>query len=241
ITAARDEACATRVYTAPRGDEDAFEDLTDDANSSEKLALEASKEPGQAEILPSGWDEKIVQPQHPNKETTAFKSAMTKNVASGLGIEYSVFANDWAGVSYSSVRGGTIAERDAWVTEQDDMKAQCKSKQFRLWLKSFLELSISGDLPMEKYEKFAEHDFRGRRWMWIDPVRDVNAAKTAVGEGWKTNTGVAADMGEDFDENIEVIKREQEAMAGDKAETVPPLNGAQITAAIEVVQQYAEG
>jgi len=30
ITAARDEACSTRVYFAPRGDEESFEDITDD-------------------------------------------------------------------------------------------------------------------------------------------------------------------------------------------------------------------
>jgi len=166
---------------------------------------------------------------------------MTKNVASGLGIEYSNFANDWAGVSFSSVRGGTISERDAWITEQDDMIAQCKSKQFRLWLRSFLELSISGSLPMSKFDKFAEHEFRGRRWMWIDPVRDVNAAEKAVKNCWKTNTSVASDMGEDYEDNIETVEREDNAKAGRDAQSIPPLDSNQVTSSIEIMQEYATG
>ena len=238
ITAARDESCATRTYYAPRGDEDAFNDLT---NASDRVALEADKEPGQSEILPDGWRSEVIQPKHPNKELTGFKASMTKNVASGFGIEYSNFANDWAGVSYSSVRGGTISERDCWTVEQNDFIAQSKNIQYRLWVKSFLEFSISGSLPMAKYEKFIEHEFKGRRWMWIDPVRDVKAAEIAVDRGWKTNTDVAADMDEDYGNNLEVIERENADKAGENDESVPVLNGAQIAAAMEVVQNYAAG
>ena len=241
LTAARDEACSVRTYYAEKGDEEEFQDLTTDANKDAASALMAEKEPGQGEILPAGWKAEINTPQHPNKEVTAFKSSMLKDVASGLGVEYSNFANDWAGVSFSSVRVGTIAERDQWIMLQNDMISQSKSPMFLAWLDSFLLSPISGEMPESKYDKFAEHKIRGRRWMWVDPMKDVNASVISVENNWKTNTEVAAEMGGDYANNVEIAKREQVLVAGDSEDAVPALNGAQITASVEILQQYAMG
>jgi lambda family phage portal protein len=242
ITAARDEACTVRQYTSEKPqDIEAFKDLTDEGNADAANALQQSKEPGQSEVLPPGWSAQLLTPQHPNRELTAFKASMLKDVASGFGVEYSNFANDWSGVSFSSVRVGTISERDMWIVNQNDMIAQCKTPQFLAWLKSFLSLAVSGDLPAAKFDKFSEHEFRGRRWMWVDPMRDMNAAKMAVENRWKTNGQVASDMGTDYGDNCEEIAREQVQAAGDKRDAVPALNGAQITAALEIVQSYSVG
>lgn len=210
LTAAREEACSIRTYYAPKGDEEALVDLTLDENSDVAQALIAEKEPGQSEVLPVGWKQEIHTPQHPNRELTAFKASMLKDVASGFGVEYSNFANDWAGVSFSSVRVGTISERDNWIVKQNDMISQCKCRQFLAWLNSFLELNISGNFPIAKFDKFAEHSFRGRRWMWVDPMKDMNAAKMARDHGWKTDTQLTEEMGGDFEENLETIKMENE-------------------------------
>ena len=75
--------------------------------------------------------------------------------------------------------------------------------------------------------------------MWVDPMKDMKAAEVAVDRGWKTNTQVASDLGTDFDDNVDEIKREIETKAGEQKEAVPMLNGAQITAALEIIQQYA--
>lgn len=209
LTAARDEACSVRTYYAPKGDESAIADLTAQDNAEAARALTAEKEPGQSEILPLGWKQEIHTPQHPNRELTPFKASMLKDIASGFGVEYSNFANDWSGVSFSSVRVGTISERDMYIVRQNNMIAQCKTPQFLAWLESFLSLAISGNLPPAKFQKFAEHEFRGRRWMWVDPMKDMAAAKMAVDNGWKTNTDVASDMGTDYGDNLEVMAREK--------------------------------
>ena len=213
ITAARDEACSVRSYHAPSDDPDGLADLTAPENADVAAALVSEKEPGQSEILPPGWKEEIHTPQHPNRELTAFKAAMHKDVASGLGVEYSNAFNDWAGVSFSSVRVGTISERDNWTMLQNQYIAQSKSPVFMMWLRSFLSMAVSGGFPIEKFDKFSEHEFRGRRWMWVDPQRDMNAAKMAVDNGWKTNTDVASDLGYDYDDNLDTIKREKESRA----------------------------
>ena len=212
ITAARDEACTVRNYYADGAEADSedFIDLNDEANAEIANALVADKEPGQSEIIPRGYRSELQTPQHPNRELTAFKASMNRDIASGDGIEYANAFNDWAGVSFSSVRQGTISERDGWTMLQNIYVAQAKTPMFLAWLKSFLSLAVSGDFPAEKFPKFSEHEFRGRRWMWVDPMKDMNAAKMAVDNGWKTNTDVAADLGGDFTDNQEQLKREND-------------------------------
>ena len=77
--------------------------------------------------------------------------------------------------------------------------------------------------------------------MWVDPMKDMNAAVIAVDRKWKTNTQVASDLGTDFGDNVETARREQVVLAGDTKQSVPALNGAQVTAALEIVQSYSAG
>lgn len=242
LTAAREEACITRSYEADKdAGMDGFKDLFADENNELAQALISEKEPGQQVIVPQGWREKINKPEHPNGNHAAFKAGMNRDVASAFDIEYSNAFNDWAGVSFSSVRVGTISERDGYIVHQNDMISQCKTPQFLYWLKSFLSLSISGALPAAKFEKFAEHEYRGRRWMWVDPMRDMAANVVAVDRKWKTNSQVAADMGTDFGDNVEQSRREDLMLAGDTKEAVPGLSGAQIAAAVQITVSYASG
>ena len=209
LTAAREEACTIGEYTAKENpnDED-FLDLTDKENAAVAGALTQTKQPGQIDITPRGYEFNLHTPQHPNREVTAFKNSYLRDIATGFGVEYANFANDWAGVNFSSVRAGTISERDTWKVMQQEMIFQCKQVQFLIWLKSFLTYNVSGGLPLSKLEKFSEHEFRGRRWMWVDPVKDMNAAAMAVANGWKTNTDISADMGTDYGDNLETLERE---------------------------------
>lgn len=211
LTAARDEACSVRTYYAPRGEESEILDLTDEGNQEAADALTAPKEPGQAEVLPLGYKQEVHTPQHPNREVANFKNSMLKDVSSGFNVEYANFTNNWDGVSFSSVRVGTISERDMYKVRQADMISQKKTREFRAWLKSFLELQISGGLPAEKYEKFVEHKFRGRRWLWVDPERDVAAAEKARNYMWKTDSEITEDLDGDYFDNLDQYKREQEA------------------------------
>jgi capsid protein len=41
----------------------------------------------------------------------------------------------------------------------------------------------------------------------------MTAAAMAVSKGWKTNTDIASDLGYDYADNLETIKREQDARA----------------------------
>lgn len=203
LVAARDEANTTGIFSAPVGRDGEIGEYTEEQDA----ALTMPSEPGTKIKLEPGWDYKTVTPTHPNRELTAFKNSMLREIASGLGLEYACFANDWAGVSFSSVRAGTIAERDHWRILQSQFIEQVASPAFRAWLASFLRFTASNPYIGADYDRLAEHEFRGRTWEWVDPMKDVNAAAIAVAHGWKTDAQIAADYGTDIDENIAEAER----------------------------------
>ena len=198
LVAARDEANTTGIYYAPIGRDGEIGEYTEEQDA----ALTMPSEPGTKIKLEQGWDYKTVTPTHPNRELTSFKNSMLREIASGLCVEYSCFANDYAGVSYSSVRAGTIAERDHWRILQAQFMEQIATPVFRAWLASFLKYRISTPYIAADFNRLSEHEFRGRTWDWVDPLKDVNAAAVAVAHGWKTDTQIAADYGSDFEENL---------------------------------------
>lgn len=205
LVAARDEANWLGVFHAPAGREGEIKQLDEDTEEQGKLRRHSRK--GHDVVLPEGWDYDPKVPNHPNREITPFKASIKRDLANALDVEYANFANDWSGVSYSSVRAGTLAERDQWLMLQADFIDQCCTPVFKVWLASFLRLAISGKYGVADYERLAEHTFRGRRWGWVDPLKDVNAAAVAVAHGWKTDAQVAADYGCDIDDNLEEAAR----------------------------------
>lgn len=221
LVAARDEANTTGVFTAPAGREGEIAEYDDD----EKAALTMPSEPGTRMMLGTGWDYKTVTPTHPNRELTAFKNSMLRDIATGLCVEYANFSNDWAGVSFSSVRAGTLAERDHWRLLQAQMIEQFVSPVFNAWLESFLKLAASGKYTSADFDRLSEHEFRGRRWDWVDPMKDVNASVIAVAHNWKTDEQIAADYGCDIEENIEANAR-LKAKAVELGVAPPAPNGA---------------
>ena len=51
-----------------------------------------------------------------------------------------------------------------------------KNVQYADWLK-YLLISDLTNLPYSKIEKFLVHDFRGRAWEYLDPVKEFSAIK----------------------------------------------------------------
>ncbi len=199
LVAAKDQACSLGYFHAPAGREQEIANLADSRN---RERLEQKKEPGSRIVLPHGWEYKTETPSHPNALQPSFKASMLRDIASGGGVEYANFANDWGGVSYSSVRAGTISERDCWQMLQNEMREKVLDRVFRAWLGSFLNLAASGEYGAGDYARLLPHAFRGRRWAWVDPMKDVTASVLAVKSGFQTAANIAADYGTDIDDNV---------------------------------------
>ena len=165
-------------------------------------------EPGSFERLPMGMDFKAVDFQHPNGAFSDFNKAILRGVASGLGVSYNTLANDLEGVNYSSIRAGLLDEREEYKTHQNFIIDHLCRPVFFTWLEQAL-LTDALKLPAEKMEKFNAAEFRGRRWQWVDPLKDVQANITSIESGLKSRRQVVSEMGGDFEDVIDELAEDQ--------------------------------
>jgi capsid protein len=102
-----------------------------------------------------------------------FVKANLRGVASGLGVAYHALANDLEGVSFSSIRSGTLEERDAWMLIQEWFSQSFLDRVHAEWLQSALAfgqiaLPNGSTLPITKLDKFSA----------------ARLAAAAAGSGW---------------------------------------------------------
>ena len=65
-----------------------------------------------------GYDFKPHESKYPNEVFGPFVKTALQRVASGWRVSYHALANDLEGVNFSSIRSGTLDERDRWSSDQ---------------------------------------------------------------------------------------------------------------------------
>lgn len=179
-------------------------------------------EPGTFEELPAGMDFKTFMPEHPTGNYGNFMKEVKRGMASGLNVAYNTLANDLEGVNFSSMRVGTIDERDSWKDVQNDFTDDFLNMVRSAWLEMLL-LTSRTNLPYSKLEKFNNAEFHGRSWDWVDPEKDINAALAAIRGGLSTLTDENAARGNDFEDVLE--KRAAEIALAEKYKVNIDLGG----------------
>ena len=120
-----------------------------------------------------------------------------------------------------SVRQSILRTREMYKTRQRVVSSLVLDRLYHAWLRSFLSLAISGDFSLADFERLSDHEFKGRRWGWIDPTAEVNAATIAVAHGWRTDAEVASDYGNDIDDDIKEAARVRPAKEAAGLVTLP--------------------
>jgi len=207
-------------FTNPDGDASA---LGDDQDEDGNFITDA--DPGTFNVLPKGYDFKSFDPDYPHANYQAFMKTRLRSIASGLGVTYHGLANDLEGVNFSSIRSGTLEERDAWMVLQNWFAESFMRPVYREWLRWALtqgQLAFpSGSvLPIQKYDKFAEHAWLGRRWGWVDPLKDIEASRLAIKSGIASPQMIAAQAGVDVEDVIQAIAEFEKLVAASGVTTV---------------------
>ena len=169
--------------------------------------LDWQLEPGIWEMLPPGVRAELFDPQHPNSAFAEFNKIILHTIAAGLGTSYSSLTGDLSKVSFSSIRAGTLQERDIYRRLQERTYTHLHTRVFRVWLRWALSMGAI-DLPLREYDRLVRHTWQPRRWDWVDPVKDLRAAQISLELGLDSRTRLAAEQGRDFAEIIEERKRE---------------------------------
>ncbi len=180
----------------------------DDTDSDGKVITEA--EPGLFEELPANVvDFKTFDPKSPSGEFDPFIKSNVRALASAWGVSYHSLANDLTSVSFSSIRSGTLEERDNWMTLQGWFIDGFEQRVFDIGLDLAL-MSQDIALPYAKIDTFNNPSWQPKRWPWVDPRADSVANKMAIEEKWKSRSMVAMEQGQDFEDIIAELKKEKE-------------------------------
>jgi lambda family phage portal protein len=145
--------------------------------------LEIDGDPDSFPIMPDDAELREWNPTYPSGEFAVFNKAMLRGIAAGFGVQYNTLANDLEGVNFSSIRQGTLDEREHWKELQEWLIESLIQPVFETWLPRALLgglITVQGrPLKAERLDRYAQVEWQPRRWQWIDPRADVEAAVSA--------------------------------------------------------------
>lgn len=219
VIAARVGASKMGIYTRAEGAEPPH----NGENAQGEFVTTA--EPGTFEVAPDGYELSSWDPTYPHDQFDVFCKATLRGIASGFGVAYNSLSNDLEGVNFSSIRSGVLEEREEWMVIQAWLIAVALVPVFEDWLSwslmgGSIVLPNGSALPAGKIDKFRVHTWQGRRWQWVDPLKDVQASVTAIDNLLASPQQIAAQTGRDIVDVLDDIQRFR-AMAAERGIDLP--------------------
>jgi lambda family phage portal protein len=186
-------------------------------------------EPASFDELPPGMTFVPYQPNHPVDAFEKFIKSTLFGLAAGLDVDYPTLTGDLSQANYSSMRAGKLESQETYKKVQNHFISHFCLPIFEGWLRMAI-LSGQVNLPMSNFEKYNNPKFRGRRWPWVDPTKDMTAAISGIEAGLRTRTDVIAEAGGDLEETFEQLAEEERkakelGLSFVKAEPKPEGNG----------------
>jgi lambda family phage portal protein len=209
---------ASKIAALERS-EDAPDSTAQMADAQSGGAMQMNVEAGELFELPPGYKLNSWNPEYPHANFESFVKAALRGVATGLDVATHNLTGDMTDVNYSSARIAELAEREMWIVLQDWWVAAMVQPIYRQWAASaFLRGDVtfpSGSvLPAEKLNKFIDASrFQGRRWGWVDPVKEVKAFSEGLAARVTSRTRICAEQGDDFDDILDELAAEEDALA----------------------------
>ena len=186
-------------------------DAVTDGNGQETGDFITEASPGQFDVLPEGYTFESYDPAYPTEVYDPFVKAVLRRLATGLGTSYHSISGDLTDVNFSSIRSGTLDEREAWKMIQGWYIAAGKERIVSAWLaRALIFDSELRSLPYSKFDKFNCPVFGGRRWDWVSPADEVAAQTDAVALGIKSRAQIIRESGQDPDQVWAELKAEEQ-------------------------------
>ena len=113
-------------------------------------------------------------------------------------------------MNYSSIRAGVLDEREYYKLTQSWFVDMFLKPIFSKWLESAI-LAGAVNLPISKFDKFNQPVFVGRRWSWVDPLKDMAAMSLAREIKVQTLTQQLAEQGAELEETLQEFADEEAA------------------------------
>jgi lambda family phage portal protein len=139
------------------------------------------------------------KPPDPAATYADFVKVTLHMIAAGIGITYEQLTGDLEGVTYSSIRQGVL-----------EFRRRCEQFQFQvmafqfcrpIWRRWIEQAVFAGALPLprsqEEWNDLYAVEWRTPRWSWVDPLKDVLAAKEEVRCGFSSRSAKIHESGYD--------------------------------------------
>ena len=169
-------------------------------------------EPGVMEALPAGYKGfEAFDPADAGDGFKEFSEQVLRSLASAWNVNYNTLANDLTGVNYSSIRHGAIEDRDAWMCMQQFIIDHLLKPIYKDWLKWALTKADTF-LSATSYKKFMRISFYGRRWDWIDPLKEEAANNKGLINNSTSEIAIARKSGRDFEDIVAERVRAKELL-----------------------------
>jgi lambda family phage portal protein len=164
----------------------------------------AGLEPGTMQFLDPGEDVKFTSPSDVGGNYEAFMRQQLRSIAVGVGLTYEQLTSDLTEVNYSSIRAGLIEfRRKAAQIQHHLMVYQFCRPVWNRWI----ELAqIAGILGAS--DELLNVKWVPQGWDWVDPLKDQEAQKVAVRNGFKSRSEVVSEYGYDAEEIDDEIKKD---------------------------------
>ena len=182
---------------------------------------------GSGENLPPGVKANFIDPTHPNANYPDFRKGMLRGISAGLVTSYNILGQDLEGVSYSSIRSGTLSERDMWRLLQRWYIEKTKRPVFQRWLKWALLTGKIEGYDISDFDRLNHGDFTGRRWEWVDPDKDSKAEERRLKMRLTSHQRIARKRGEDLEEILDEIAEDNEAAEARQLDLFLDIEGTQ--------------
>lgn len=172
------------------------------------------------------WD-----PAYPHEQYPDFIKSRHRRIGAGLDMSYYALANDLTEVNFSSIRAGLLEDREHYKAVQTWWIYQFETPVFLFWLNIALASGSLKDpqtgtaLPYSKKKKFEAHKFRPRRWPWVDPEKDANAAVIAIDNRLKSRSNVIEETSQETFEDVIMEQAKEQEIAESHDVELPPAAG----------------
>ena len=208
VIAARASACQMGFIKTPNLDFEPQDPAYQDATMMDGQRVE-SFEPGKIRTLGPGEEFQAFAPTRPSGLLDPFMRYMLRATAAGVGVSYETLSKDYSQSNYSSSRLALLDDRDTWRQLQSWLIAAFHQRVFEAWLQLAV---LSGTLNLAGYEiqrdRFEAVKWMARGWSWVDPAKEISAARMAVRAGFTTLTDVIAQQGGDYEDLVRTRRRE---------------------------------
>lgn len=195
------------------GEVDAVGDIQAEADGTEvddRDRMPTTMEPGVFDVMPEGHKVELLDPTHPTDAFGDFTKGILRGAASGLGVSYVDLASDLEGVNYSSIRSGALTDQARYAGDQTDLIEDLLDPVFANWLAVELAQGRIAGATSEDFGRLvAAANWRPRGWAWIDPLKEVRAAREEVDLGTQSRQGIAAARGRDWRQVRRELKDEE--------------------------------